>query len=29
MQGCEYAEGFVRLGTEAAGFSGPAGFGPG
>lgn len=29
MQGCEYAEGFVRLGTEAAGFSGPTGFGPG
>ncbi|NKB71971.1 MAG: hypothetical protein GKR89_33255 [Candidatus Latescibacteria bacterium] len=28
MQGCEYAEGFVPLGTEAAGFSGPAGFGP-
>lgn len=27
MQGCEYAEGFVRLGTEAAGFSGPSGFG--
>ena len=23
MQGCEYAEGFVRLGTEMAGFSGP------
>jgi 4-oxalomesaconate hydratase len=28
MQGCEYAEGFVRLGTESAGFSGPSGFGP-
>ena len=28
MQGCEYAEGFVRLGTEMAGFSGPIGFGP-
>lgn len=28
MKGCEYAEAFVRLGTEAAGFSGPAGFGP-
>jgi 4-oxalomesaconate hydratase len=28
MKGCEYAEGFVRLGTEAAGFSGPGGFGP-
>ena len=29
MQGCEYAEGFVRLGTEATGFSGPSDFGPG
>lgn len=28
MKGCEYAEGFVRLGTESAGFSGPMGFGP-
>jgi len=28
MQGCEYAEGFVRLGTESAGFSGSSGFGP-
>ena len=28
MQGCQYAEAFVRLGTEAAGFDGPAGFGP-
>lgn len=28
MKGCEYAEGFVRLGTEAAGFEGPSGFGP-
>ena len=28
MKGCEYAEGLVRLGTESAGFSGPAGFGP-
>ncbi len=27
MKGCEYAEGFVRLGTESAGFSGPGGFG--
>jgi 4-oxalomesaconate hydratase len=28
MKGCRYAEAFVRLGTEAAGFSGPGGFGP-
>ena len=28
MKGCEYAEGFVRFGTEAAGFDGPEGFGP-
>lgn len=28
MKGCRYAEGFVRLGTEAAGFGGSAGFGP-
>lgn len=28
MKGCNYAEAFVRLGTEAAGFSGSAGFGP-
>ena len=28
MKGCEYAEAFVPLGTEAAGFSGPTGFGP-
>ena len=28
MKGCAYAEGFVRLGTEAAGFSGEIGFGP-
>ena len=28
MKGCEYAEGFVRLGTEAAGFAGESGFGP-
>ena len=28
MKGCEFAEAFVRLGTEAAGFSGPSGFGP-
>lgn len=28
MKGCTYAEGFVRLGTEAAGFSGESGFGP-
>jgi len=28
MKGCQYAEAFVRLGTEAAGFRGPAGFGP-
>ena len=27
MKGCEYAEGFVRLSTEAAGFDGPMGFG--
>ena len=27
MKGCEYAEGFVRLSTEAAGFNGPMGFG--
>ena len=28
MKGCEFAEAFVRLGTEAAGFEGPSGFGP-
>jgi 4-oxalomesaconate hydratase len=28
MKGCRFAEAFVRLGTEAAGFSGPTGFGP-
>ena len=28
MKGCQFAEAFVRLGTEAAGFSGPGGFGP-
>ena len=28
MKGCRYAEAFVRLGTEAAGFSGSGGFGP-
>ncbi|MEC8992935.1 MAG: PIG-L deacetylase family protein [Candidatus Latescibacterota bacterium] len=28
MKGCEYAEGFVRFGSEAAGFDGPEGFGP-
>jgi len=28
MKGCQYAEAFVRLGTEAAGFSGVGGFGP-
>lgn len=28
MKGCAYAEAFVRLGTEAAGFSGATGFGP-
>ena len=28
MKGCEYAEGFVRFGTEAAGFDGAPGFGP-
>ena len=27
MKGCEFAEGFVRLGTEPAGFTGPSGFG--
>jgi 4-oxalomesaconate hydratase len=27
MKGCDYAEGFVRLGTETAGFAGPGGFG--
>ena len=27
MKGCEYAEGFVPLSTQAAGFSGPIGFG--
>ena len=27
MKGCDFAEGFVRLGTEAGGFDGPEGFG--
>ena len=28
MKGCEFAEAFVRLGTEAGGLQGPGGFGP-
>jgi hypothetical protein len=28
MKGCAHAEAFVRLGTEAAGFTGATGFGP-